>query len=97
MADAAIAGVAYDTAFDAKSMMGCLCDAGFRGADCSLVECPSGGDPLGGAGGFGLDGENNLVAARDCSGRGVCDYSSGTCDCFKGYYGEACSEQTTLI
>ena len=44
-----------------------------------MHECPTGPDVIGG---FGNE------AGRDCSGRGICDYSSGTCDCFVGYYGE---------
>jgi len=34
---------------------------------------------------------------RDCSGRGVCDYSSGTCKCFSGFFGESCNIQTVLV
>jgi len=34
---------------------------------------------------------------RDCSGRGICDYASGTCNCFSGFYGEACEIQTILV
>jgi len=34
---------------------------------------------------------------RDCSGRGICDYESGTCNCFSGFYGEACEIQTILV
>jgi hypothetical protein len=33
----------------------------------------------------------------DCSGRGLCDYTTGSCKCFKGYYGERCESQTTLV
>lgn len=29
----------------------------------------------------------------DCSNRGSCDYSSGTCRCFEGYYGSNCGKQ----
>merc|ERR1711968_397080 len=49
----------YDTAWDAKYQYGCKCDDGFRGPDCSQIECPSTKDPLGGQG-------NEM--GRDCSG-----------------------------
>jgi len=32
----------------------------------------------------------------ECSNRGVCDYDSGLCKCFKGYYGGDCSMQNAL-
>jgi len=74
----------YDAAFDSSQSMGCVCDKGRFGPDCSLVECPSQADPMGGAG---------SESGRPCSGRGRCDYASGTCDCFKGFYGYACETQ----
>jgi len=67
------------TGVDATQQMGCKCDIGFRGFDCSQMECPSGPDPLGG------DGGNEGL---DCSSRGVCDFNTGTCMCFKGFAGE---------
>jgi hypothetical protein len=89
--------------------VGCVCDLGRRGPDCSLskwsllfssvlfyylcififlkVECPSGKDVMGGYGN---------EAGRDCSGRGLCDYSTGICGCFHGYYGTKCEFQTVL-
>jgi len=32
----------------------------------------------------------------ECSNRGLCDYDSGLCKCFKGYYGIDCSMQNAL-
>jgi hypothetical protein len=34
--------------------------------------------------------------AKSCSGRGLCDDSSGECQCFKGYTGVDCSIQNAL-
>lgn len=78
------AGATYDAPWDAEKNMGCICDAGFRGYDCGLVECPSGPDVMHG---FGNE------AGRDCSGRGICDYTTGKCNCFNGYYGASCGYQ----
>lgn len=38
--------VQYEGAWDAGMQYGCLCDQGFRGPDCSLIECPSDQDPM---------------------------------------------------
>ena len=76
------------------------------GPDCSLKHCPSGDDPLtrnvtekasirtpfrartnGSAG--------NLCHV-DCANRGICDYSSGQCHCFAGFYGHDCTIQSAL-
>lgn len=82
------AGRTYDTPWDNMKHVGCFCDAGYRGPACELQECPSGTDPL--------DGYGN-EAGRDCSGRGICDYSDGTCSCFSGFYGTHCQYQTTVF
>ena len=77
----------YTTPWDARKHVGCVCDLGRRGPDCSLIECPSGPDILKGPGN---------EAGRDCSGRGICDYTNGQCNCFTGYYGTKCEYQTVL-
>jgi len=182
--------VTYDSAWDSDHLYGCLCDRGYRGANCALIECPSSNDPLddkcsadetattvenfqvqkfaptGSAGwrsayeqsapeetnifcaehasdeakckavvetgGTGKckwtaattppaaaaaskceqDGvwptlvpdKNNhfygnkvyacfgAMSGMDCSGRGICDYSTGQCNCFTGYAGTSCSK-----
>jgi len=84
---AAEADRVYSTPWDAEKHVGCICDLGRRGPDCSLLECPSGTDVLKGYGN---------EAGRDCSGRGICDYSAGICSCFSGYYGTKCEFQTVL-
>lgn len=81
------AGKIYEAPWDALKQQGCICDIGSRGPDCSLRECPSDADIMGGYGAH---------QGRDCSGRGICDYESGTCTCFSGYYGAKCQLQTVL-
>jgi len=39
----------------------------------------------------------NRYEQRDCSGRGICDYTTGVCKCFSGFFGEACNIQTILV
>jgi hypothetical protein len=76
----------YTEVWDAVKIVGCVCDRGYRGPDCGLIECGSGEDPK-----MGLGASNG----RDCSGRGNCDYTTGKCQCFSSYYGSKCESFTT--
>ena len=74
------------------------------GPDCSLRHCPSGDDPLTSIDESDcynktqvstVDDQSNLgktgnLCQIDCSNRGICDYSTGICNCFKGFYGHSC-------
>jgi len=77
----------YVSAWDTGNHFGCLCETGYRGEACELKECPSTADPEGGKGNS---------EGRDCSGRGLCDYATGMCECFSGYKGHDCSGVTVL-
>lgn len=93
-----IAGI-YSTS-DGDIIYGCLCDPGHRGPDCSLIECPSGEDPQKATNVWSSDTINSQpyrtplgnYEHRDCSGRGICNYDTGSCTCFEGYKGTACEE-----
>jgi len=73
----------YGTAWDADRIVGCDCDEGYKGSMCELKECPSGEDPLGGAG---------ALMGRECSGRGKCNYQLGECECHQDYTGNKCDQ-----
>jgi len=78
--------VSYDSAFDASQSRGCVCDSGRRGPDCSIIECPSSADPMGG---------NGSESGRPCSGRGLCE--EGLCQCFSGFFGTSCDKQRANV
>jgi len=44
-----------------------------------------------------LQRSDEMYEDLECSGRGVCDHSTGTCSCFEGHYGDHCSLQTILV
>lgn len=60
----------------------CKCFSGSTGSDCSLLTCP--GAEAWGQSGFMVHQQ------AECSGRGVCDRTKGSCDCAEGFEGTAC-------
>ena len=73
------------------------------GPDCSRRHCPTGDDPqtahnetncygVKANGGNGI-GELGNLCHVDCSNRGICDYTSGSCRCFQDFYGPNCGVQ----
>lgn len=41
--------------------------------------------------------KKGLYEHKECSGRGICDYTSGTCKCFSGFTSDACDVQSALV
>jgi hypothetical protein len=87
---AADVGLTYG-AWDADAEFACKCDAGYRGPSCNQVECPSGADPM------GATNDGATTPKKDCSGRGLCDYTTGICKCFTGFYGERCESLSNMV
>lgn len=79
--------------WDADAEFACKCDNGYRGAACNQIECPSGTDPMGEV----ITGAASASRAKDCSGRGLCDYGTGVCKCFKGFFGERCESLSNMV
>ncbi|GMH97410.1 hypothetical protein TrVE_jg7680 [Triparma verrucosa] len=68
----------------------CECFDGYMGADCSLMTCPFG--PAWADEATGTDQAHNLA---ECSNRGLCDRTKGTCECEAGRFeGKACERRS---
>jgi len=79
----------------------------YFGPDCSKRRCPSGDDPMTrmidetnctnvtAAGGLGVGRWGNKCHV-DCSNRGLCDYKTGTCACFEGFFGANCGTPVSM-
>jgi len=57
----------------------------YRAPDCSALTCPSGR-----AWGDVPTASDTAHALTECSNRGICDRSTGQCECFDAYTGDAC-------
>lgn len=55
--------------------------------DCSGKQAP---------GGFGVGQAGNKCHV-DCSNRGKCDFTMGTCKCFSGFYGSNCASLSPIV
>jgi len=78
----------------------------YFGHDCSMRHCPTGDSPTTAdneldcngkvaAGGVGTGAAGNLCHV-DCAGKGLCDYETGACECFKGFWGANCANTDAL-
>jgi hypothetical protein len=45
---------------------------------------------------FVYNDQRGTTENKECSGRGLCDETTGTCSCFKGYTDDDCSRQNSL-
>jgi len=67
----------------------CTCYANWQGADCSERVCP-----------YGLawvdapTGSSSAHTYAECSNKGICDRSTGLCQCYEGYEGKGCARST---
>lgn len=65
----------------------CTCNAGYRGAACEQISCPTGRAWW--ALPSSTDPQTVHAAGAECSGRGTCS-ADGTCLCMDGFTGNAC-------
>ena len=74
----------------------CQCSDGFEGPACELRVCPSGeawSSPYGLRGPYEYD-FRDVHSDAVCSSRGICDRSTGRCDCQYGFEGAACERMS---
>ena len=67
----------------------CTCYQNWQGPDCSLRTCAYGNS-------WALDAENPH-SYEECSGAGLCDRTSGECQCFTGFSGYACQRRKLIV
>lgn len=99
-------GCVCDSSWDVGLEAGQRQEPEWFGADCSLRHCPSADNPVTNVDETDCGGKaaaNSIAVGQvgnlcqvDCSNNGICDNSSGTCRCFRGFYGVDCTKQDVL-
>ena len=64
----------------------CNCNNGWGGGDCSLRLCPKAPSWFD----YPLNNDVAHTTLEYCSGKGLCDFSVGMCECQAGFFGQAC-------
>lgn len=72
------------------SLSRCTCQPGYTGWSCASRECPSGSAYVGKASTASSLSVHGV--SRVCSGRGLCDSTTGACQCQPGSGGRACEQ-----
>ena len=67
----------------------CECETGRSGPDCALIDCPKGKSWFS----FPI-ADNTAHGLKECSDMGLCDRTSGQCQCAEGFEGGACQYMT---
>mmetsp|Transcript_27529 Transcript_27529/g.55422 ORF Transcript_27529/g.55422 Transcript_27529/m.55422 type:complete len:480 (-) Transcript_27529:71-1510(-) len=94
-------GCVCDSSWSVGLKAGQTQEAEYFGGNCGYRHCPTGDDPrttsvdetnctkVAAPGGKGV-GEVGNKCHVDCSNRGECDFGTGQCECFEGFYGANC-------
>lgn len=107
-----IYGCVCDSTWTVGLTSGTTQEPSWFGIDCSKKHCPSGNDPMTTAdetdcenkkyngattpGAHPAGGASGNLCQVDCANRGICNYDTGICNCFTGFYGLACTLQSAL-
>lgn len=70
----------------------CTCQNGWTSASCHERTCPQGPAWFGAP-----EGVDNSHRQMECSNRGICDITTGTCSCFDGFEGDACQTMACAV
>lgn len=95
-----------DSSWDVGLGVGQRQEPEWFGPDCSLRHCPSADDPMTdtdetdcygkAAANSNAVGESGNKCHVDCANRGLCNYATGLCQCFNGFYGVDCTKESQL-